>query len=57
MTTHSVTCPNCRRQYRVKYDENDGVGQPEYCPMCGDHVVADEEINKPPEMYRRLGGE
>lgn len=40
-----LQCPVCGRRFEVVWI-NDGLGPPEYCPMCGseiDSVVCTEE--------------
>ena len=40
-----VRCPECERRFDVVWS-NDGLGPPEYCPMCGaeiDYSQSEEE--------------
>ena len=40
-----LTCPSCGRKFEVWW-LNDGLGPPEYCPMCGaewDYIICTEE--------------
>jgi len=40
-----LTCPSCGRKCEVWWS-NDGLGPPEYCPMCGaewDYIICTEE--------------
>jgi len=32
-----TTCPECGREFMVVWT-NDGLGPPEYCPMCGEYI-------------------
>lgn len=32
-----IECPECERRFSVTW-LNDGLGSPEYCPMCGAEI-------------------
>ena len=45
---NNITCPGCGRDFTVVWT-NDGLGPPEYCPMCGveiDYWTFEEEKNE-----------
>jgi len=44
-----IVCPECERRFYVVW-WNDGLGAPEYCPMCGaemDYAEAARKDAKP----------
>lgn len=36
-----IQCPACERWFTVIWI-NDGLGPPEYCPMCGEEIDYEE---------------
>ena len=43
MSDKEITCPSCEAEFKVLHDE---IGQPEFCPFCGEKIQYDDLENE-----------